>query len=267
MDEILAFFKQYPAWDVVAVVVLAVICLFIVKLILVIFDKFVKRYEWDPLVCKLLRVALKIVLLFTVVIIVLSWLGVSVSSLVATLSVVGVAFSLAIQGFLSNVFGGIQIISNRPFEIGDYVEAGEECGTVREVGLFYTKLDTADKKLVQIPNSIVANANITNYSSADNRRVEVVVSASYDDDVEKVKATLLQLFLDHPLVLEDPDRMPTVHVSAYNDSSIAYIARGWCANTDYGTVYFDILDSIKPTFDREGITMSYPHVNVHMVEK
>jgi len=267
MTEFLEFWKNIPVWDVLGIAALAVICLVAVKLILVLFDKCIKHTSIDPLVIKLVRIAIKVLLLFTTVIIVLSRLGVSVSSLVATLSVVGVAFSLAIQGFLSNVFGGIQIISTRPFQIGDYVEAGEESGTVREVGLFYTKLDSADKKLIQIPNSIVANANITNYSSADNRRVDVVVNVSYEDDVEEVKAALLQLFLEHPLVLTDPDKAPSVHVSAYNDCSITYTARAWCANANYGTVYFDVMDAIKPTFDQKGITISYPHINVHMADQ
>lgn len=264
MEKFWAFLQQYPVWDILTTAVLAVVCLFAVKLLLILFDKFIKRSSVDPLVCKILRVAVKVLLLFTAVIIVLSRLGVSVSSLVATLSVVGVALSLAVQGFLSNVFGGLQIISNRPFQIGDYVEAGGEGGTVREVGLFYTKLDTPDKKLIQIPNSTVANGNIINYSSADNRRLEVVVSVGYDNDVEEVKATLLQLFSQHPLMLTEGDLAPAVHVSAYGDNAITFTARGWCANGDYWTVYFDLMDAIQPTFAQKGITFSYPHVNVHM---
>ena len=204
---------------------------------------------------------------FVTVLVVRGSLGISVSSLVAALSVVGVAFSLAIQGFLSNVFGGIQIISNKPFQIGDYVDAGGESGTVREVGLFYTKLDTPDKKLIQVPNSIIANANITNYSSAKTRRLEFLVRASYTDDVETVKAVLLALLQEHPLILKEEDVAPAVHVSEYEDSAIRYTLRAWCQNSEYWTVYFDIMDAIKPTLDAHGITISYPHVNVHVVEK
>jgi len=267
MDAVWNLFKKFPISKAVSVIVLVAVCIIVVKLLLVIFDKFIKRTKLDPLVCKIVRVAVKVLLLFMVVVIALSSLGISVSSLVATLSVVGVAFSLAIQGFLSNVFGGIQIISNRPFQIGDYVEAGEESGTVREVGLFYTKLDTPDKKLIQIPNSIIANDNIINYSNATNRRVDITISASYDDDTEKVKAVLLELLQAHPLVLTDDDKKPVVHVNSYDDSYITYIARAWCANEEYWTVYFDIMDAIKPTFDKNSITISYPHMNVHMVDK
>ena len=264
MPNILDLFKNFPVVKAVYIVLLAIFCLSTVKLILAIYDRLVKRTKLDLMICKILRIAVKAVLLFVAIITVLASLGVSVSSLVATLSIVGVAFSLAIQGFLSNVFGGIQIISNRPFEIGDYVEAGGESGTVKEVGLFYTKLDTPDKKLIQIPNSIVANANIVNYSSAVNRRVDITVKASYNDDIEQVKAVLLKLANDHPSVIKDDDLQPAAHVSSYNDSDITYCLRMWCAGTDYWTVYFDIMDAVKPTFDKNGITITYPHINVHM---
>ena len=261
----LDFIKDLPVAKIASVVVLAVVCLVAIKLILVLFDKFVKKVKLDKLIYKILRIAVKVLLLFLGVVIVLGSLGVSVSSLVAALSVVGVAFSLAIQGFLSNAFGGIQIISNHPFHIGDYIDAGGESGTVKAVGLFYTKLDTPDQKLVQIPNSVIANSNITNYSSARNRRVDITVSASYDDDIEKVKTVLLQLLCDHPMVLNEEGTEPAVHVSSYNPNDIEYTVRAWCLGENYWTVYFDIMDTIKPTFDKNGISISFPHVNVHMV--
>ena len=268
MPDILEFLKQLPWQKVVMTIILLATCLIVVKVILKIFDSVIKKSKMDQLVCKILRIVIKAFLLFTVVIIILSSLGISVSSLVAALSVVGVAFSLAIQDFLSNVFGGLQIISNHPFKVGDYVEAGGEAGSVREVGLFYTKLDTPDKKLIQIPNSKIANDSITNYSNAPFRRVEFLVSTSYDDDVEKVRSVLLQMLHDHPLVLQTEEgKTPVAHVKEFRDSDVLYTARAWCENKDYWTVYFDVMDAIKPTFEKNGIAFSYPHVNVHMVNK
>lgn len=258
--------KDFPLTKVVTTVALIVVCLVAIKILLTLFDKFIEKSKLDLIFRKILRMAVKVLLLFISTIIVLGSIGISVSSLVAALSVVGVAFSLAIQGFLSNVFGGIQIISNKPFHIGDYVDAGGESGVVREVGLFYTKLDTPDKKLIRIPNSVIANSNITNYSSAVNRRVDITVGAAYDADVEKVKETLLHLLCEHPLVLKGDELEPVVHVSSYNSNDISYTLRAWCKSEDYWTVYFDVMDNIKPTFDKNGIAMSYPHVNVHMVE-
>ena len=267
MSVVLDYIKQFPIRKTISVIILFVISMFAVKMMLFFFDKFTKRSKIEPLVSKILRVVIKVLLLFTVFVIILSSLGLSVSSLVATLSVVGVAFSLAIQGFLSNVFGGIQIISNKPFKSGDYVEAGGEAGTVREVGLFYTKLETPDKKLIQIPNSQIANDSIINYSTAVNRRVEFLVSVSYDDNSDKVRDVLLQMLKEHPLVLDEEGMKPVAHVKEFRDNDICYTARAWCKNKDYWTVYFDIMDSMKERLESNGVSFSYPHVNVHMINK
>ena len=267
MSAVWNFLKQFPLQKAIVTVILFAACLIAVKMILKLCDKFLKKSKMDALVCKILRVIIKIFLLFTTVIIILSYLGISVSSLIAALSIIGVALSLAIQDFLSNVFGGIQIISNHPFKVGDYVEAGGESGSVREVGLFYTKLDTPDKKLVQIPNSKIANDSIVNYSAAPVRRVEFLISTAYDNDVEKVRSVFLELLNAHPLVLHDEGKTPVVHVKEFKDNDILYTARVWCENKNYWTVYFDVMNAIKPTFEKNGVTFSYPHVNVHMVTK
>ena len=171
-----------------------------------------------------------------------------------------------VKDFLSNVFGGIQIVSNHPFKVGDYVEVAGTSGSVSEVGLFYTKLSTPDKKLVQIPNSKIANDCIVNYSNSPTRRVEFLVSTAYDNDTEKVRNVLLQLINEHPMVLHEEGQMPVVHVKEFKDSDILYTARAWCENQNYWTLYFDIMNAIKPTFDKNGVKFTYPHVNVHMLE-
>ena len=267
MNVVLDFLKQDITQKTIFTLCLIAICLLAVKIIMVFLDKLLNRSKLDALPRKILRIVAKAFLLFTAIIIVLSSLGISVSSLIAALSIVGVACSLAIQDFLSNVFGGIQIISNHPFSVGDYVEAGGEAGTVREVGLFYTKLDTPDKKLVQIPNSKIANDSIINYSNAPTRRLEFLFSVSYDSDVEKVKSVLLQLLTEHPLVLDEEGMRPAVHVKEFRDNDICYTARAWSENKNYWTVYFDIMDTVKPTLEKNGIEFSYPHVNVHMITK
>lgn len=255
------FDKALPA------IILSLIAILVIRFILSLYDKLSKKAKLDVMLNKILRLAIKGILLFVAVIVVLGSLGVSVSSLVATLSVVGVAVSLAIQGFLSNVFGGIQIVSNHPFEVGDYVEVADQCGTVREVGLFYTKLDTPDKKLVQIPNSLIANSSIVNYNSAEKRRVDITVCTSYDNDAEQVMEILQQLLAMHPLTLDEEGRQPVVHITGYNEYSITYSARAWCKDDDYWSVYFDIMDVIKPTFDKAGIKLGYPGVTLQMKEK
>ena len=266
MTEILNYIKQFPFEKAIYFVCLSAICLLSVKLILVCYDKLIKRSKLDPLVCNIVRIVIKAFLLFIALIIALSSLGIPVSALVATLSVVGVAFSLAIQGFLSNAFGGVQIISTKPFKTGDYIEVGSDAGLVHEVGLFYTKLHTFDKKLIQIPNSKIANDTIVNYTSADIRRVEVVVCLSYENEVSKVLSVLAKTFEAHPLVLTDEGLQPYAHVKEYQYSHICYTARAWCKTDDYWTVYFDTMDILQSSFAKNGVTFSYPHMNVHMME-
>ena len=244
MEAILEFFKQLPLTKIIMTAVLFLLCVVTIKVILAIMDRSLNRSKLDELTRRVLRTIVKMFLWCTAVIIILGSLGISVTSLIAMLSVIGVAFSLAIQDFLSNVFGGIQIISNHPFKVGDYVEAGGQAGTVRDVGLFYTKLDTPDKKLVQIPNSKIANDSVVNYSQAPYRRLEFLISVTYDSDVEKVKSVLLKLLSDHPMVLAEEGMLPAVHVKEYRDNDICYVARAWCENANYWTVYFDIMSSV-----------------------
>ncbi|MDD6160425.1 MAG: mechanosensitive ion channel family protein [Oscillospiraceae bacterium] len=246
-------------------VLLAVVCLIVVNLLMKLFDRVTAKSKLDGTIMKIARLVVKLVLLFIGVIIVMGSLGIPVTSLVALLSVAGLAVSLAVQNFLSNVAGGLQIVASHPFKIGDYVEASGCSGTVEEIGLFHTKLCTPDNKLIQLPNSAIVGANIINYSSQPTRRVDISVTASYDSDTEKVKAVLLDVMGDHPLVLAEP--APFAHVSEYGDNAIGYTARAWCASGDYWTVYFDLMDALKPAFDKAGIEMTYPHVNVHMMEK
>ena len=267
MSVVWNYVKQFPLERTILALILLVVCLLVIKVLMLIVDRSLKRSKLNALTCKILRTVVKAFLLFTTVIIVLSSLGISVSSLIAAFSVIGVAFSLAIQDFLGNVFGGLQIVSNHPFDVGDYVEAGGQAGTVREVGLFYTKLDTPDKKLVQNPNSKIANDSIVNYSNATNRRLEFLISVSYDSDVEQVKAVLLQLLCDHPMTLDGEGMRPMVHVKEFRDSDICFVARAWSENKNYWTVYFDVMDAVKPTLEKNGIEFSYPHVNVHMMTK
>ena len=245
-------------------VVAAAVCLIVIKLLLGLLDRTAARTHMEPQIRRTVRGLVKAMLIFVTVIVVMGCLNIPVTSLVALLSVAGLAFSLALQGFLANMAGGLQIVASKPFRLGDYIEAGGCAGTVAEIGLFYTKLNTVDNKLIQLPNSTIISGNIINYSAEDKRRVELKVTASYDAPPEQVKAVLAQVVGEHPLTLPTPE--PLIRVSAYQDSAIEYIVRVWCATGDYWTVYYDLMDGLKPAFDRAGIEMTYPHLNVHMMD-
>ena len=258
-------FREITASKVFSAVIVAAVSLIVIKILLAVLDRALSRSKLEKPMQSLLRNLTRGGLWFVSVIIVLGCLDIEVTSLVAVLSVIGLAFSLALQNFLSNVAGGMQLLASHPFKPGDFVEAGGCSGTVADIGLFYTKLATPDNKLVQIPNSTIVSANIINYSAQPTRRVEVKVSASYDTPPQCVLAVLKQTVEGHPLTLDDPE--PVIHVNEYGDSAISYVVRVWCVTDDYWTVYFDLMDSLKPAFDAAGVEMTYPHVNVHMVEQ
>ncbi|MBD5098415.1 MAG: mechanosensitive ion channel family protein [Clostridiales bacterium] len=264
-EGLLENISKLTANKIFGAVIAAVVCLVVIKILTKVTARALGRSKLDTPLQTLLRNLLKGVLWFITVIIVLGCLDIEVTSLVAVLSVVGLAFSLALQNFLSNMAGGMQLLASHPFKLGDFVDAGGCSGTVTEIGMFYTKLTTPDNKLVQLPNSTIVSANIINYSAQPTRRVELKVSASYDAPTDKVLALLKQMAADHPLALAEPG--PVAHVDSYGDNAIGYVMRVWCANADYWTVYFDLMDGMKSAFDKAGIEMTYPHVNVHMIKE
>ena len=212
-----------------------------------------------------IHAALRVILWMITLCIVLDYVGVPMTSLVAVLSVIGLAVSLAIQGTLSNLAGGIQVLLSKPFKAGDYVEAGGISGTVMEVGLAYTKLCTVDNKVISVPNGQISGEKIINYSTEERRRVDLTFNASYDSPLQQVTGVLRAAVAARPMALAEPE--PFVRVNAYRDSSIEYVVRVWCATGDYWTLYYDLLEQVKEAFDQNGIEMTYNHLNVHLVER
>lgn len=209
------------------------------------------------LILSLVKVALYILLGLSTA----SALGIDVTGIVALASVLTLALSLALQNMLSNIIGGFTILYTHPFHSGDYVEIAELSGTVQEINMTYTMLATPDNKLISIPNSAVVAAQITNFSAADTRRVEVRVSASYDAPTQKViDALALAGTMDN--VLLDP--APRAVIANYGESAIEYSLRIWVKTEDYWDVYFAVNQRVKDIFDEQGIAMTYPHLNVHL---
>ena len=231
-QETLSFLEKVMrnfSWETAAMVLfLLVASVVIIKFLLRLADKAMERGKLERGARKFLASGLKVLLWLVAICAILGYIGVPMTSLVAVLSVLGLAVSLAVQGLLSNLAGGIMLLSARPFSAGDFVEAGGVSGTVQEVGLVYTKLTTVDNKVVHVPNGDISSKTIVNYSGAEKRLIRVF---------------------------------------SYNDSSVEWLVRCWCATGDYWTVYFDFLERIRPAFDAAGVEMTYPHVNVHMMEK
>lgn len=241
------------------------VCIIAVKVIGGVVAKVLGKSHLDGALQGFLKTGLRVILYFVAALVILSSLGVDVTSLIALLSVAGLAVSLALQNTLANLAGGIQILVSKPFAAGDYVEAGGNGGTVKTVGLAYTTLVTPDNKVVHIPNSDVAAARIINYNGNTTRRIEIKVTAAYESDIEIVKGTINTLIAADSRIHENP--APFVRVSSYGASSIEYTIRVWCNAGDYWNIYFDMMDKLKPAFDAAGVEMTYDHINVHMVQK
>ncbi len=250
--------------DLFKAVIVLLVGLIVIKVLLHLSERALKKANLDRSLTSFARTAIKVLLMFILLLIIMGSLDIEVTSLVAVLSVAGLAVSLSIQNTLSNVASGLQLMSIKPFNTGDYVETAGVSGTIIEIGVFYTKMTTVDNKLVQIPNSEIASSKIINYSAEPNRRVDLLISASYEAPIQKVRAAVMSVIENHEKTLSDP--APQVRVNRYGDSAIEYVVRVWCENADYLAVYFDLLEEIKDAFDREGIEMTYNHLNVHIKE-
>lgn len=235
------------------------------RLLLSLIGRGLKRSHLEDRVKEVLRGTLSFVMWFVLALVVLGCLNVEVTSLVALLSVAALAVSLALQNLLSNVAGGLLLLSTKPYTIGDYIEVGGVAGTVVEPGIFYTKLRTYDGKAVQVPNSQVSSEKIINYTAEATRRVDVKVNISCGEPVEKVKAALFSVLKTHARILADPE--PEVRINGFGEQSIEYFIRVWCANADYWDVYFEVMEGVKAALDRAGVEMAYNHLNIHMVRE
>jgi small conductance mechanosensitive channel len=249
------------ASQILYAVILTAIGLLIIRIVLKAISAMLEKSKLEKAAHSLIKTLARTVMLVLLGLIVASSLGIDVTGIVALASVASLAISLALQNMLANVIGGFTLLYTHPFGAGDYVEIAGKSGTVKEVGIAYTKLLTPDKKLISIPNSSVVATDIVNYSCCEERRVDIAISASYDAPVAKVEAALAQA-IQVPGVLEDP--APFISVTSYGDSAINYVVRVWVKNADYWDVHFAITHKIKEVFDAQGIEMTYPHLNVHL---
>lgn len=262
VTQILKDLASLASAKLLGAVIAAVLVVIAGKILMKMVNNAADKLNMDETLQRFLNAAAKVVIYFVAIMIVASALGFEMSSLVALASVVSAAFALAASGVLSNLFGGILLLITKPFGVDDYVSVGGVEGVVQEVGLVGTKLNTGDNKRITIPNSTIVSSTIINYSCEGKRRVDLVFNVGYDNDVERVKTAIRATADNHDLVLDKENIF--VRVSAYNDSTISYTLRVWCKNEDYWTVYFDLMEQIKKTFDQVGITMVYPIVNVKM---
>lgn len=233
------------------------------KLILHIFRKCMRRANVDSAAEGFLSSIIKILLYILTIIITLSILNIPMTSIIAMLSAAGLAIGLALQNSLSNLAGGFIILFSKPFKSGDMIDTGSATGTVERINILYTKILTADNKSVYIPNGTVANSQIINYSEQDKRRVDFEFGISYNDDVETAKSIILEIADRHELVLNDPEP-PFARLGVQAEDSLQITVRAWTLNENYWQVKYDITELVNDAFEKNGITVPFRQLDVHI---
>ncbi|MBR4869264.1 MAG: mechanosensitive ion channel family protein [Oscillospiraceae bacterium] len=250
---------------VVSGIVTLVICLFVIRLVIRALKKVLGKTSVDERVQGYIAAGVRLVLYVITGLIVADSVGIPVSSLVAMVSVLSLAISLAVQDILSDVAGGIVVLFSKPFKVGDYIETSDGEGTVAEIGLTYTCINTSDNVRVMLPNSTISSGKIVNYTTLGMRRVRHNVTASYDAPTETVRKALFAAVEKTNKVLSDPG--PSVYLYAYKDSAIEYSVRCWATCDDFWDVYYELLANIREAFEEANVEMTYNHLNVHVIEK
>lgn len=203
-----------------------------------------------------------VALLVFVIIAALGVMGIETASFAVVLGAAGLAVGLALQGSLSNFAAGVLMMIFKPFKVGDFVEAGGAVGTVKEIQIFNTILNSPDNIRIIIPNAQVTGGNIRNYTVNGTRRVDLVVGISYEDDLKKAKDVIEAVLAADERILKDPP--VTVAVSELGDSSVNFVVRPWVKVVDYWDAYFDVTTKVKLALDKNNISIPYPQHDVHI---
>ena len=250
----------------ISAVLTFITCFIVMQIILKTLERVLGRAnKIDGTLKGFIHSAVKIILWILTGIIVAGALGIPTTSLVALISIAGLALSLSVQNILSNLFSGLTLLVSKPFKSGDFVEVGGRNGIIKSVGLFYTQLNTLDNVSINIPNSDVTGTTVINYSREPLRRVDRVFSAAYESSTEDVKAAILEAISRDEKILKDP--APFVRLSEYKDGCIEYTVRVWCKCADYWDVFFNLNENVRDCFAAKGVEMTYNHMNVHILEK
>ncbi|WP_046755138.1 mechanosensitive ion channel family protein [Kordia jejudonensis] len=242
---------------VVAALIILIVGLFVINIMVGLVKRIMKKRGIDATLQKFLGNLLGWTLKILLFVIVASKLGVETTSFAAVIGAAGLAIGLALQGSLSNFAGGVLIMIFKPFKIGDFIEAQGEKGTVKEIQIFTTHINTIGNKLAIIPNGALSNGNILNYSAEEKLRVDMVFGVSYDADIKQTKDVLMKVLTDNSKILSDP--APTVNVLELADSSVNFAVRPWTATANYWDVYFETMEETKKALDAAGIEIPYPH--------
>ena len=234
----------------------------VVGFILSIFRRVMAKSKYDAMLVDFLEAIISAILMLFVIVASLDQLGVDTTSLVAILGAAGLAIGLPLQDSLKNFAAGVMLLVFKPFKSGDFVEAGGTAGTVNKIGIFTSTMTTPDNKEIIVPNGAIYSGTITNFSAKETRRVDMVVGIGYDADLLKAKQVLQEMVEADPRILQEP--APTIAVAELADSSVNFVVRPWVQSADFWGVKFDFTEAVKLRFDKEGISIPFPQMDVHL---
>ena len=266
VDALLRSLLSESMWILIKILIALVIYFvgrWIVRRLIHIVDAICERRQVDVSLRSFLRNTIRVVFMLLLILIVVSTLGINVTSLIAVFSAATLAIGMALSGTAQNFAGGVMILLMKPYRIGDYISAQGQSGTVREIKLFSTVITTVDNQTIYIPNNSIATAIINNYTTADLRRVDWSVGISYGDDVDVARRTILAMFSADARILKEP-AAPVVWVSALADSSVNLTVRVWTKNSDYWNVYFEYNERFYKELPAAGISFPFPQMDVHV---
>lgn len=246
---------------IIGALLLFLIGRWLMGILLNIFEKR-SRDKIDPTLFPFINSILKVIFYLLLLITVASTLGIEMTSFIAVLGAAGLAVGLALQGSLANFAGGVLILTFRPFDVGNFIETNEHKGKVVAIKILYTTLLTRDNKKVVIPNGKLSNNSIINYSTEENRRVDLNFGISYEDNILKVKQILTYIVDQHKMILDEPE--PIIRVGEHADSAVIFNVLVWTKAENYWDVYYDMMEQVKIVFDKQDISIPYPQMDVHM---
>jgi small conductance mechanosensitive channel len=258
MQELLALYGL----QVIAAAVIMIVGWLGAKIARAVIRRMLKKARFDDTLAAFVsNLGYAAVMVFAVIA-ALGKLGVQTTSFVAIIGAAGLAVGLALQGSLANFAAGVLMIIFKPFKVGDFIDGGGVSGVVEEVGIFATELRSPDNKKIIVPNAKMTGDSIVNYTAKEVRRVDVVASVSYQDNLDKVKKVLEGILAGDARILKDP--APTIGVLELGASSVNLAVRPWVKTPDYWDVFFSIQENIKKQFDAEGISIPFPQQDVHL---
>lgn len=259
-EQIIAF-----GWKLLIVLLIWFIGKKIIKVTLHILEKTFNRSNMEASVAIFLIAVSKAILYGILVVILISNIGVDTSSLVAVLGTATLSIGLALQGSLANFAGGVLILIMKPFRVGDYIITPDKEGTVMGVDIFYTRMLTADNRLVVIPNGTLSNSNIINVTHEPIRRLDLSVSIDYSENIKMVKDILERVSSEHELVLKDYETQ--IFVNSFDPSAINIGIRMWVDTENYWILKWDILEKIKEAFDANDVTIPFDQLDVNVTNR